>query len=105
MLPECAFSPSSGHHIELNNMTVCHLCIYSDYTVWAVFLSKYVRGGRVVRWYWVNFQRRGILLIWTIVGQGPTVLAVGAGEGCLDIFFSHLSFLFSFSLSLGHSPI
>ena len=34
--------------------------------------------------------------IWMIVGQGPTVLAVGAGEGCLDIFtlvypFSSLS--------------
>ena len=28
-------------------------------------------------------------------------LAVGVGGGCLDIFFSHLSFLFSFSLSLG----
>ena len=28
------------------------------------------------------------------VGQGPTALAVGAGGGCLDIFFfSHLSFL------------
>ena len=24
--------------------------------------------------------------IWMIVGQGPTVLAVGAGGGCLDIF-------------------
>ena len=24
--------------------------------------------------------------IWIIVGQGPTVLAVGAGGGCLDIF-------------------
>ena len=23
--------------------------------------------------------------IWMIVGQGPTALAVGAGEGCLDI--------------------
>ena len=27
------------------------------------------------------------------------------GWGCLDIFFSHLSFLFSFSLSLGDGPI
>ena len=27
------------------------------------------------------------------VGQGPTALAVGAGGGCLDIFFSHLSFI------------
>ena len=24
--------------------------------------------------------------IWITVGQGPTVLAVGAGGGCLDIF-------------------
>ena len=37
----------------------------------------------------------GILLIWIIIGQGPTVLAVGAGGGCLDIFslVCHLSFL------------
>ena len=40
---------------------------------------------------------RGVLLIWIIVGQGPTALAVGADGGCLDIFVSHLSFLFSFS--------
>ena len=38
--------------------------------------------------------------IWIIVGQGPTVLAVGAGGGCLYIVFSNLSFLSSFSLSL-----
>ena len=25
-------------------------------------------------------------IIWLIVGQGPIVLAVGAGGGCLDIF-------------------
>ena len=43
--------------------------------------------------------------IWVTVGQGPTALAVGAGEGCFDVFFSHLSFLFSFSLSLGDGPI
>ena len=29
---------------------------------------------------------RGVLLIWIMVGQGPTALAVGAGGGCLDIF-------------------
>ena len=33
------------------------------------------------------------------------MLAEGAGGGCLDIFFSHLSFLSSFSLSLGDGPI
>ena len=42
--------------------------------------------GRVVRWCWVNFQCRGILLIWMKVGQGPMALAVGVGGGCLDIF-------------------
>ena len=36
----------------------------------------------------------GVLLIWIIVGQGPTVLAVGAGGGCLDIF--SLAYHFSF---------
>ena len=53
-------------------------------------------GGRVVRWSWINFQARGVLLVWIRVGQGPTALAVGAGGGCLDIFtliypFSFLS--------------
>ena len=55
----------------------------------------------MVRWCWINFQCLGVLLIWIIVELGPTVLAVGADGGCLDIFFSRLSFLFSFSLCLG----
>ena len=59
----------------------------------------------MVQWFWVNFQYRGVLLIWIRVGQGPAALTVGAGGGCLDIFFSHLSFLFSFSLSLGDGQI
>ena len=54
---------------------------------------------------WVNSQCRGVLLIWITVEQGPIVLAVGAGWGCLDNFFSHLSLLFSFSLSLGDGLI
>ena len=40
----------------------------------------------MVRRCWVSFQCWGVLLIWIIVGQGPVVLAVGAGGGCLDIF-------------------
>ena len=59
----------------------------------------------MVRWCWVNAKCRGVLLISIIVGQGPTALAVGAGGGCLDIFFSRLSLLFFFSLSLGDGPI
>ena len=40
----------------------------------------------MVRRCWVNIQCRGVLLTWITVGQGPIVLAVGAGGGCLDIF-------------------
>ena len=65
----------------------------------------YFGGGRVERRCWVNFQCRGVLLVWMTVGQRPVVLAVGAGAGLFGYFFSRLSFLFSFSLSLGDGPI
>ena len=43
---------------------------------------------------------------WIRVRQGPTALTVGAGGWVLfGYFFSHLSFLSSFSLSLGDGPI
>ena len=41
----------------------------------------------MVRWCWVVFQCRGVLLILIRVGQGPTALAVNAGGGCFDLFF------------------
>ena len=53
----------------------------------------------MVRWCWVNFQCRDVLLIWMVVGQRPTVVAVGAG-GVVWAFFSHRSFL-----SLGDGPL
>ena len=42
-----------------------------------------------------NFQCQDVLLIWSIVGQGPIVLAVGAGGANLGIFSldNHFSFL------------
>ena len=56
----------------------------------------------MVRWSCVNFLPvLGRPTIWIIVGQGPTALAVGAGV----TFFSRLSFLFFYSLSLGDGPI
>ena len=58
----------------------------------------------MVRRCWINFQCRGVQLTWITVGQGPTVLAVGVGGGCLDIFLSSITSL-SFSLSLGDGPI
>ena len=40
------------------------------------------------------------------VPELPTIwITVGVGGGCLDIFFSRLSFLFSYSLSLRDGPI
>ena len=57
------------------------------------FLLILLGGGLVERRCWVNFQCRGVLLVWIIVGQGPIALAVGAGGGCLDIF--SLIYLFS----------
>ena len=58
-------------------------------------ISIYIgRSGRVVRRCWVNFQCWGVLPIWIIVGQGPIVLAVGAGGGCLDIFSLIYHFFF-----------
>ena len=47
----------------------------------------------------------GCPTIWITVGQGPTVLVVGAGGACLDVFTLIYPFLFSFSLSLGGGPI
>ena len=48
----------------------------------------------MVRRCWVNFQCCGVLLTRITVGQGPIVLVVGAGGGCLDIF--SLIYPFSF---------
>ena len=47
----------------------------------------------MVRWCWVNFQCRGVLLILIKVGQGPNALAVCAGGGC----FGHFSPVYHYS--------
>ena len=52
-----------------------------------MLLQYHFGGGRVVRWCWVNFQCRG-------------VLQFGSGWGWFGHFYSHLSFLSSFSLPL-----
>ena len=43
--------------------------------------------------------------IWIAVGQGPTALAVGTAGGLFGNFYSLLSVLFSFSLSLRRPDI
>ena len=77
----------------------CHTAYSSELSTF----TKVMGGGRVVRWCWVNFQCRGVLLIWIRVGQGPTALAVGAGGSCLDIFPSSIISLFLLPLS-GRRP-
>ena len=93
--------------------------------------SVFRGDGRVMRWRWVNFQCLGVLLILILVGQGPTALTAAldklpvpgrptnlassrarayctysrCGWGLFGHFYSLLSFLLSFSLSLGDGPI
>ena len=80
-----------------NRYLFCPHCLIMFYTC-----TKFCGGGRVAQWCWVNFQCRGVLLIWYRVGQGPTALAIGAGGGCLDIFLS--SFISLFFLPLSGRP-
>ena len=72
-----------------------HCLTFDPGTTIILQIQTFPGGGRVVGRCWVNFQCRGVLLIWIIVGQGPIALAVGAGGGCLDIFslIYHFSFL------------
>ena len=44
-----------------------------------------------------SFQCRGVLLLWHMVGQGPAVLAAGAGGVGFFIYAFILSILSSFS--------
>ena len=58
----------------------------------------------MVRRCWVNFQCRGDLLTWITVGQGPIVLAAGAGGVLFGHFFlSSITSLFFLPLS-GRRP-
>ena len=82
-------------------MVLGRLSVPGHSTIWIIVEQG---GGRVVRWCWVNFQCRGVLLIWIIVRQRPTALAVGADGGCLDIFSLIYPFP-SLSFSLGDGPI
>ena len=47
-----------------------------------------------------NFQSRGVQLLWHMVGQGPAVLAAGAGWVVFVLFFFISSILSSFSNEL-----
>ena len=61
-----------------------HFCCAASILEQSYTLKIYVHVH--VNWLREEFQCRCVLLIWIIVGQAPTALAVGAGGGCLDIF-------------------
>ena len=76
--------------------------LYNLNTLWNIstVLHSY---GQVVRRCWVNFQYRGVLLTWITIGQGPIVLAVGAGGVVRTFFLSSIFFLFFLPL-FGRRP-
>ena len=98
--------PGRPTNLDFSRARAYCACSRCGWGLFGRFFLSSVGGGRVVQWYWVNFQCRGILLIWIIVGQGPTALVVSrCGWGWFGLFFAHLSFHFSFSLSLGYGPV
>ena len=52
-----------------------------------------------------KLPRPGVLLIWIIVGARAYCACSRCGPGLFGHFFSRLSFLFSFFLSLGNGSI
>ena len=52
----------------------------------------------VVRWCWVNFQCRGVLVIWNEAGQGPTALAMDAMWVVWTFLLSYIIYFLSPSL-------
>ena len=104
MLPDRVSNPASYNldYSRARAYCACSRCgwelfghFYSHLSFSLLFLPLFGRGGRVVRRCWINSLWWGVLLTWITVGQGPIVLAVGAGGGCLDIFslIYHFSFL------------
>ena len=74
---------------------------YDEGTILTIYMSHWHRAIYFIELLQtVNFQGRGVLLIWIIIWQGPIALAVDGGGGCFDILTLH-----SFSLSLRDGPI
>ena len=85
----------------LNFNQVSTVCKLQGYIVCSLFLGG---GRRVELRCWVNFQCRGVLLVWMIVEQGPIVLAVGAGGGLFGHFFLSSIFSLFFLPLFGRRP-
>ena len=85
--------------LTILHQALLHKCdIYASEKGMNQIKGSAVGRGMVVRWMWVNFQFRGVLIICNKVGQGPTALAV-VRLGVDWTFFSRLLFFFFLSLS------
>ena len=82
-------------------LLICSICWGQDDCFLGLRYTRGWSGGAMVLGKLPVPGRPTILIT---VGQGPIVLAVGAGGGGLDIF-TLIYPLSSFSLSLGDSPI
>ena len=78
--------------------------VYDSYSISRVHIYCDIRGGRVVRWCWVNFQCRGVLQLGYSRARAYCARS-RCGWGLFGHFYSPLFFLSSFSLSLGDGSI
>ena len=62
---------SGGAKVLLPNSTIVFFFCFFFLKILKIKVPLMLWGGRVVRRCWVNFQCRGVLLIWITVGQGP----------------------------------
>ena len=83
--------PSLTYRLAVDSSAMTLISLYWGWSGGAMVLGKLPVPGRPT--------------IWITVGQGPTAIEVGVGLGLFGHFYSHLSFLSSFSLSLGDGPI
>ena len=99
VLAGLAFLPSSDELERSSSTGHCHfLCPLQE-----SFLF-YGGGSRVLRWCWVNFQCRGVLQFGYSRARAYCARR-RCGWGLFGHFYSQLSFLSFFSLSLGDGPI
>ena len=96
-------SPDCGLDLEHGNLPL-ECDTPSHYALSFCEVSAGGGGGRMVQWCWVNFQCRGVLQFRYSRARAYCACR-RCGWGMFGHFYSHLSFLSSFSLFLGDGPI
>ena len=98
--------PVPGRSTYFENSRARAYCAYSrcGWGLFGHFFLSFNRDGRVVRWCWVNFQCRASYNLDYSRARAYSTCSK-CGWGLFGHLYSHLSFLSSFSLSLGDDPI